>query len=218
MGVLYNSRIVTDGLVLCLDVGDRMSYPGAGTTWYDLSKNKNNGTLTNGPTFTTENGGAIVFDGTDDYVDLGSQVANLSTFTLSYWINPNQADVFGSSSLMPISWDDNYFDRVIYHGTRRSDLYFWFGPTGADRIRISYNTVNDNTWYNFVITRGSTYVKMYQDNILLGQSTTTGDNVNFQWIGKETPANIALLHVYNRALTSNEIKQNYLATKGRFGL
>ena len=217
MGVLYNSRIVTDGLVLCLDAGDRMSYPGAGTTWTDLSKNRNNGTLTNGPTFNSANGGSLAFDGTDDYVDLGSQVANLSTFTLSYWINPNQADV-SSTSLMPIGWDDNYLDRVIYYSTRRDDLFFWFGPTSADRVSISYNTVNDNTWYNFVITRGSTYVKMYQDNILLGQSTTTGDNVNFQWIGKETPANIALLHVYNRALTPDEIRQNYKATKGRFGL
>jgi len=215
MGVLYNSRIVTDGLVLCLDAGDRMSYPGAGTTWTDLSKNRNNGTLTNGPTFNSANGGSLAFDGTDDYVDLGSQVANLSTFTLSYWINPN---LFASTSLMPIGWDDNYFDRVIFYTTRRDDLSFWFGPNIADRVDISYNTVNDNTWYNFVITRGSTYVKMYQDNILLGQSTTTGDNVNFQWIGKETPANIALLHVYNRALTPDEIRQNYKATKGRFGL
>ena len=68
MGVLYNSRIVTDGLVLCLDAGDKMSYPGAGTTWTDLSKNKNNGTLTNGPTFDSANGGSIVLDGTNDYI------------------------------------------------------------------------------------------------------------------------------------------------------
>ena len=215
MALSHSPRIVTDGLILCLDAANKRSYPGAGTTWTDLTANKNNGTLTNmdSSNFSSDGAGSLVFDGTDDYVDLGSQVANLSTFTLSYWINPN---LFASTSLMPIGWDDNYFDRVIFYTTRRDDLSFWFGPNIADRVDISYNTVNDNTWYNFVITRGSTYVKMYQDNILLGQSTTTGDNVNVQWIGKETPANIALLHVYNRALTPDEIRQNYLATKGRF--
>ena len=62
MGVLYNSRIVTDGLVLCLDAGDKMSYPGAGTTWYDLSKNSIHATLTNGPTFNSSDGGSRAFD------------------------------------------------------------------------------------------------------------------------------------------------------------
>ena len=65
-----NGKIVTNGLVLSLDAADRNSYPGTGTTWRDMSGNGNNGTLTDGPTFNSNNGGSIVFDGTNDYVAL----------------------------------------------------------------------------------------------------------------------------------------------------
>ena len=71
MGLAHSPRIVTDGLVLCLDAASKRSYPGAGTTWTDL-KGGNNGTLTNGPTFDADNGGSIVFDGSDDYVNCGN--------------------------------------------------------------------------------------------------------------------------------------------------
>ena len=63
MGVAYNSRIITENLVLCLDAANSKSYPGSGTTWTDLSGNGNNATLTNGPTYSSANGGSIVFDG-----------------------------------------------------------------------------------------------------------------------------------------------------------
>ena len=65
MGLSHSPRIVTDGLVFCVDAGDKMSYPGAGTTWTDLSKNRNNGTLVNGPTFDSANGGSISLDGSN---------------------------------------------------------------------------------------------------------------------------------------------------------
>ena len=67
MALHHSPRIVTSGLVLALDAADRNSYPGSGTTWTDLSGNANNGTLTNGPTFNSANGGSIVFDGTNDF-------------------------------------------------------------------------------------------------------------------------------------------------------
>ena len=83
MGLSHSPRIVTDGLVFCVDAGDKMSYPGAGTTWTDLSKNRNNGTLTNGPTFNSANGGSIVFDGTNDY-------ANMSNFNFFNYCDYNK--------------------------------------------------------------------------------------------------------------------------------
>ena len=67
MGVNYNPKIVTDGLVLCYDAANDRSYPNTGTTWTDLA-GSNDGTLTNGPTFDTTNGGSIVFDGTNDRI------------------------------------------------------------------------------------------------------------------------------------------------------
>ena len=67
MGTNYSPRIVTDGLVLCLDAGDIKSYSGSGATWNDRSGNESDATLYNSPTFTTNNGGSLNFDGSNDY-------------------------------------------------------------------------------------------------------------------------------------------------------
>ena len=85
----YTGGIVTNGLVLNLDAAKTDSYPGTGTTWRDLSGNNNNGTLTNGPTYTgVSKDAAIVFDGVDDYVDCGNNsTVNLnSSFTINCWV------------------------------------------------------------------------------------------------------------------------------------
>ena len=82
MALNHGPKLVTDGLVLWMDAADRTSYPGSGTTWTDLTRNGYNGTLTNGPTFSSANGGAIVLDGTDDYVQNSFSLdPNLGGFT-----------------------------------------------------------------------------------------------------------------------------------------
>ena len=92
MGLSHSPRIVTDGLVMCLDAGNSRSYPGTGTVWTDLAGNI--GTLTNGPTFNSENGGSVVFDGTNDGVDVsGTESFNGPlgvSYTLSAWFYPTR--------------------------------------------------------------------------------------------------------------------------------
>ena len=98
MGLSHSPRIVTDGLVFCVDAGDKMSYPGAGTTWTDLSKNRNNGTLTNGPTFNSANGGSISLDGSNDYISVGSFNEDSSQdLSVMVWVYPIALDggIFG---------------------------------------------------------------------------------------------------------------------------
>ena len=70
MGISYNPKIVTNGLVLCLDAANAKSYPGSGTAWTDLSGLGNTGTLTNGPTYSSANNGSIVLDGINDYTSI----------------------------------------------------------------------------------------------------------------------------------------------------
>ena len=80
---------VQNGMVLELDAANPTSYPGTGTAWTDISGYANNGTLTNGPTFSTSNGGNFSFDGADDYVDCGSNSSlNLGAMTISAWVKP----------------------------------------------------------------------------------------------------------------------------------
>ena len=84
MAIFGGPNVIDNGLVLSLDAGNVKSYPGSGTIWYDKSGNNNNGTLTNGPTFS---GGSIVFDGVDDYVDTtfkaSISIGNGNPFTIS---------------------------------------------------------------------------------------------------------------------------------------
>ena len=77
-----------NGLVLFLDAANRLSYPGSGTAWSDLSGNSNTGTLTNGPTFSAGNQGSIVFDGVDDYISGGSIIpVGTGDYYIESWIN-----------------------------------------------------------------------------------------------------------------------------------
>jgi hypothetical protein len=81
----YSGSVVTDGLVLNLDAGLPASYPGSGTTWFDLSGSGNDGTLTNGPTYSSSNGGSLVFDGSNDYVNLNfpfTQSSSANSYTI----------------------------------------------------------------------------------------------------------------------------------------
>jgi len=81
--------IVTNGLVLALDAGDKNSYVSGSTTWFNLT-GVNNGTLTNGPTFNTGSGGSIVFDGTNDRVQLpNALITGTGDFTVSAWVRRN---------------------------------------------------------------------------------------------------------------------------------
>jgi hypothetical protein len=86
---IATNKVVQSGLVLNLDAGASTSYPGSGTTWTNLVGGGNNGTLTNGPTYSSANGGSIVFDGTNDYVSYGISLANgFSAITVNAWVKP----------------------------------------------------------------------------------------------------------------------------------
>ena len=104
MSVSYNSSIVTNGLVLCLDAGNPRSYPGSGTAWYDVSGNNKTGTLVNGPSYNSSNGGSFVFDGVDDYVNVNNfNVSHgTSNFTYSCWAylsgKPSLGTIFENGS------------------------------------------------------------------------------------------------------------------------
>jgi hypothetical protein len=85
MGFYRGPHIVTDGLILSLDAANNKSYPRSGTTWNDLSGNGNNGTLVNGPTFSSANGGSIVFDGTNDVVSTTLVQTFVNELTVETW-------------------------------------------------------------------------------------------------------------------------------------
>ena len=224
MAVGYNPRAVTDGLVLALDAGNTKSYPGSGTTWTDLIGNGNNGTLTNGPTFSSADGGAIVFDGTDDVVI----VANMSTFaptavTFETWFKHTYSA--GYKGLID-KGRDNYegYSLNIDEISRKTRFKV---RVGSSNKAVSCSTEYvDDVWNHVVGTYDGTDLKIYLNGSLDGTTNapgTMGSNTIDVRIGStnddiEYDGNIAISRIYNRALTATEITQNYNATKGRFGL
>ena len=232
MAFNYSPKISTDGLVLCLDAANTKSYPGSGTVWSDLSRGGNNGTLTNGPTFNSGNGGSIVFDGVNDYVDCG--VSNISlpiNITLILWIY--QSTTTGYRNI--ITKEGATFTDLDYGFTTspNGNLYFWF-HNGSYRIHetLTNNISLTNTWYHVsaIFNDTNNTVNIYVNGTqVYNQSETTSmlahsnSRLFVGWrnslvSGQLFSGRISQAQIYNRALSSTEVLQNYNATKSRFGL
>lgn len=212
-------NIVKDGLVLYLDAGSPNSYysQSGGVTWKDISGNGNNGTLTNGPTYSSLNGGSIVFDGVDDYVNLNNSTplqTGTSNFTWSVWIKTPGS--FGGYKMILSS--DVYYaylsldnNQIAYHNP--SNGLFRFG------------TLLTNTWYNITIVKNNNIVYGYINGIFISSANDTfnmSGNFNIgRWNYNNTlyyNSNMTTIQVYNKSLSASEVLQNYNATKSRFGL
>ena len=225
MGLAHSPRIVTDGLVLCLDAASKRSYPGTGTTWTDL-KGGNNGTLTNGPTFDADNGGSIVFDGGDDRVDCTSppEIDSISEITMIAWVRYSGIGYFpkimsrghqnGTDFLRGSNNDYLYF--YYANGVQATDSDYFSGTTGS--INLS------SGWICVAVTSGSV-VKFYKNSDLVytsGSVTTntgTGSTLvlgNRPGGGRNFNGKMSVAMVYNRVLSADEILQNYLSTKERY--
>ena len=229
MGVFAGPEIVEDGLVLALDAGNTKSYPGSGTTWTDLSGNGNNGTLTNGPTYSSSNGGSIVFDGSNDYVST-NYTATFQDFTLCGFVkadNPNGKtweDIIDSYDLDSSDW----CRITLYQGKPSLEI-----DANSSRSSVTSSTIaTADQWYHIVGVRSGTTGYLYINGILNKQNSVTGNVISADTdsqffignISRPTSlsegwnGNIAQVSIYNRALTASEIQQNFNATRSRFGI
>jgi hypothetical protein len=212
-------KIVTDGLVLALDAADKNSYPGSGTTWRDLTNNGYNGTLTNGPTFSSANGGSIVFDGVDDFVNCPISWTPTS-FSIYWFLYPLTRSNFNQQISTTSGWGTFVFhttsDGSVYVGT---DLTNRLTPTN-----IGPNTVVLNIYQQFCFTYTSNTGSFYKNGTLLATKTglvnsTAWTNFRMGAVSSDaTNGRIPIMHIYNRALTASEVAQNYNAQKSRFNL
>jgi len=213
-------KIVTDGLVLALDAADRNSYPGSGTTWRDMSGNNITGTLTNGPTFNSANGGSIVFDGTNDSVIMADNSAlNTQTPSVEVWIKTNATSQNGF-------WFEKGTVNSQYSLFQEGTNIVW-RQSDRSQYTTTATYLNTTNWAQVVGTYTSGDRKTYINGILRTSDTQTGavsTNAGGMFIGTyggggyPYNGNIAIVRVYNRVLTPAEILQNYNAQKSRFNL
>jgi hypothetical protein len=235
MGVYGGPDIVTDGLVLALDAKNPKSYPESGTTWYDLSGVGNDGTLTNGPTFESTNGGSIEFDGTNDYVNItdNSSLDLSEEITVEYvfkFDSPPSGYAYHITVKGSNTGDANFIDYLLKdHGG--VTLKFVANAGGTWKVVSPYSQqLSSNEWYHAIwsynyLTGGILRV----NNVLaIGNSSGTGlltTNSQPLQIGdifygghNFLNGNVALVRIYDRALTTVEMTQNYNSVKSRFGL
>lgn len=230
-------NIVTSGLTLMLDSAYVPSYSRTGTTWNDLSGSNNNGTLIGGPTFSSANGGSIVFDGSNDYVSFPANFFNHdsgSPFTVSFWFRTSAAGIiFGQQNTDTPNVSSGYVPAIYVDsaGKIRTSC-FWGNNVGNQSVSTA--TVSDNTWHNIVVTFSSGSQISYLDNsqfATLSKTQTTYSSTYYYFIGSGTwsswtnatgnpyfSGNIANMFFYNRALSASEINQNFNSLKFRFGL
>ena len=213
MGAYGGPDIVTNGLVYAFDAGSGRSYDG--TTSLDDLAGSNTGTLTNGVTYQSINGGVFDFDGTDDHIELNSALSFTNAFTLCVWFiknNDGEETFLGkptSSEKLLFLSSNNIFFRMINGGT-------------ASNFDIGYTTALNGEWQFLTATRSSSGVvkASLNGNALISGATLTGtfspstigENINGQYWGGKLANNL----IYNRELTQAEITQNYNAQKNRF--
>jgi hypothetical protein len=186
--------------------------------------NPNNGTLTNGPTYSSVSGGSLVFDGTNDYVTLGTVVLTTGATTISMWVYPLVSQTTG-------------FANLLIGGGSGAILYqigniIMIGFRGNPEIRTTTKLLTLNTWqnitwvYNNGAKNSSSSFSIYLNGVAETAFTTFGsiggsntiNTIGSDENGTYSNNRIATTQIYNRALTASEIQQNYNALRSRFGI
>jgi hypothetical protein len=224
----YFGNLVTSGLVLDLDAAKVASYPGTGTTWYDISGNNYSGSLTNGPTFTgIGKSASIVFDGSDDIAIMNSGSYyiknNGEPITVNTWIKPGRLggqyqDIIANRLNTEYNW-------ILYQHASSGSLGFH----GANQNQSTYIPVT-GSWINTTVTvtpsristlyvNGSPYQTV--SNFEYGPNTQNRLSIGngaYQSSFEPYLGSVSVAQIYNRAISQFEVWQNFNAFKGRYGI
>ena len=242
---LYNSTsIIRNGLICYLDAANAESYNGSGSTWYDLSGNGNNGTLTNGTTFGSN---GIVFDGADDYVSVAEtsgMTPSVLTLECVFEVLSDTNTVYASgiNTLQYIAFRQNTrtsqgaFEGycVFYNETNRSIDLYTTSSAGVQSITTTpINSMPLNTKIHTTCLLNTTQQSIYINGSLSAGPTNKASGIDYNGthtlklgraVGIDNNFDMAFngriysFKLYNRVLTAAEINQNFNATRGRYGI
>ena len=231
----YFGGIITNGLVLDLDAAKLDSYPGTGTTWRDISGNNNNGTLTNGPTFSgIGKQASIVFDGADDWVTIpaGSTFTyGTGDFTIECWFRDTSLTSTPYSVLYSQTVSGtNYFLLGVDTVGSNGRVFFIGTLSGGGTPIYASGSYLRNTWNQVIASRISGTVTVYLNGVGGTPASNTINFTNTTYIptigdeshhGSSNPwtGNISVVRLYNnKGFTSTEVSQNFNALRGRYGI
>ena len=226
-----STSIVSTGLQLYLDAGQTASYPGSGTTWTDLSGNDKNYTLTNGPTYSSSNGGIITFAGaSSQYATSATTLFNSTTFntyTMNLWAYPTGAGNFVQVNGQATINTGYHYSAIEISAGGIIKFGQWIGSMAT----IATSTQSLNAWYNLVITYNGTTATAYVNGASVGSTniiwSSPGANTFMALMAIDTTnmgtgayasGSLGAFIVYNRGLTADEVTTNFNALRSRYGV
>jgi len=240
LATLYNSRIVTDGLVLCLDAANPKSYPGTGTVWTDLSGNGYDGSFIDGPFFVNDTGGLIRSDGLNDRVHFANPSnrwvwtpnGTLGNSTLTFELWTRSTDTSGRYISRPWNGSGQY-NYWLEHNS-------WYKTAGTTANSQTFSTLATGLWEYVCVIVTSTQTAVYRNGFIdaafvnhnvTGAAPSAGNNGESMllmslypygsgWAGNTAfgiQGDFAVFRAYNRVLSAAEVRQNFAAQRGRFG-
>jgi hypothetical protein len=227
---MIDNNVVKDGLVLYLDAGNDLSYPGSGTLWRDFSGFGNDGILLNGVGYNSDNGGSLSFDGVDDTVKISNSntLKPSSQITIAAWVKPIDITTRLFSEIYRKEDGD---DRHLFSFQNNGTILSFGLSTGGTytELDVTINSTDYVNKWNYLVATYNGYSKIiYKNTVVIGTEArqgligTTGSADGY--IGSSNnseefiTANISQVSIYNRALSPQEIQQNFNALRGRYGL
>lgn len=221
--------IVTNGLILNLDAGNPLSYPGSGNIWNDISGNGNNGIINGGVTYNSSNGGALSFNGSNGYVNItnNSQLQITGSSTIEFWIKPTNLAA-GRQNII----DKTYGGEFAFTQETDGGISYFYGTSGV--LALPYQGFNSSPtvaaqgqWQHFALVRNLTNSRLYwyKNGVLVNSVAATytaaapsSNNVTIGlgYTGVYYNGLISSAHIYNRALSAAEIQQNFNALSSRY--
>ena len=236
MALTHSPRIVTDNLILCVDAANPKSYSGSGTTWKDLSGSNHHLTLNNSPSFNSNFGGYLDFDGTNDSAtaEIGNLAGTTKDATISIWMdgdydNSTHKGLIGFRQ----SGNNNGFFILRLVSSGRLEMRLANSGGQYDVLDASNNTplVNTNVWCNLCLTysNSNTLITGYYNGKKLGSKTTNSTAFQSSMksfaiarsshsTGHMSDMKVSSAMLYEKCLSASEVQQNFDAHKGRFGI
>lgn len=226
MATRYNPKVVTTDLSLMLDPANTKSYPGSGTDWFDISGNNNTAALTNAPTFS---GGTVTFNGTSQYATITTDGTGSLDFTndqtIIMWLKRTDDPFVGRRN----PWDQAYGGYGTMTSETSGSINYYYGTAGSNTTPYTNRgsaALTTGVWACQAVTRDTSFVTWYKDGAQSNQAanaygatgTTTLDiRIGLGYAGYFV-GEMGPILAYKRALTADEIKQNFEAHRGRFGI
>jgi len=225
MAFSHSPKIVTDGLVLCLDAANTKSYPGSGTAWSDLSGNINNGTLQNDPTYSIDDLGSFSLDGSNDRVLISCNTSTIRTYNSTTQFIVKLPDYSGGQRCI-LSYRTGAGN--LYIGKQSGGIFCYYDQLSTQAFTVGSIVNNSTAICTVTCDANNNLLSTYINGTLAGSVSRTGwistyhTSLYLGWDAGGTNefmlGNFYQFSHYNRVLTASEVQQNYNALKGRYGL